>query len=170
MKHRLMAFVGPAGVGKSTAGRVLEYHGYKRHRFAEPLKAMLRALGLTYEQVDGTEKEKPCRWLGGLTPRVVMQKLGTDWGRDMISPSLWVDAWVASLPNGLVYVDDCRFPNEADVVRRWGGTLIRIASPGFEYAANHESEAHDLAADYTIEVARGAIEELQNRVLDIVLG
>jgi hypothetical protein len=166
----LVAFVGPAGVGKSTAGAALHALGFVRHRFAEPIKAMLRALGLTVEQVDGSLKETPCRLLGGETPRYAMQTLGTEWGRHTISQTLWVDAWAATLPESPVYVDDCRFPNEVELIKSMGGIVIRIASPGWTHASDHASEAHELPSDIVIESERGDIRGMQRAVLRAVIG
>lgn len=51
---------GPAGCGKTTAAkRLIEAHGFTRVRFADPLKAMCRGLGLSVSDVDGETKEVP---------------------------------------------------------------------------------------------------------------
>jgi hypothetical protein len=39
-----------------------------------------------------------------------------------------------------VVFDDCRFPDEADFVRRLGGELWRIERPGTERQTEHASE------------------------------
>lgn len=152
----IVAFTGRAGSGKSTAAaRLVKRHGYQRVRFTGPLKAMLAALGCTSEQIDGSEKETPCELLGGKTPRHAMQTLGSEWGRDLIAPDLWIRAWQAALahvPVGVpVVVDDCRFPNEAAAIRAAGGVIVAIDRPGAEgSAAGHVSEQHDLPRDETL--------------------
>ncbi len=152
----IVAFTGLAGSGKSTAAAHLVHcHGFQRVRFAGPLKAMLAALGLTSEQIDGSEKETPCDLLGGKTPRYAMQTIGTEWGRDLIASDLWIRAWkaaVAKVPAGVpVVVDDCRFPNEAEAVRAAGGVIVRIDRPGAGAgAAGHVSEQHQIEAATTI--------------------
>jgi hypothetical protein len=61
MARALIAFTGLAGSGKSTAAEhLVQAHQFTRLRFAGPIKAMCRALGLTEEQVDGGQKEVPC--------------------------------------------------------------------------------------------------------------
>ena len=149
----LVGFVGPAGAGKTTAtngmwgGWTSTYpERWTRHRFAEPLKAMLGHLGLTDRHTDGDLKEAPCDLLGGKTPRWAMQTLGTEWGRNLIYPELWFDAWRRTLPGGNVVVDDCRFPNEADAIRALGGVIVRIARPGYG-AGGHPSEAQEVEED-----------------------
>lgn len=152
----IIAFTGLAGAGKSTAAaHLVSRHGFQRVRFAGPLKSMMAALGLSQEQIEGSEKETPCALLGGKTPRYAMQTIGTEWGRDLIDSNLWIRAWqsaLAKVPTGVgVVVDDCRFPNEAAAVQAAGGILVRIERSGAGAgAAGHVSEAHALRAIWTV--------------------
>lgn len=141
--RRIVAFTGLAGSGKSTAALHLVEQGWTRVRFAGPLKAMMAALGLTQDEIEGSRKEVPCDLLAGKTPRYAMQTIGTEWGRDIIAPDLWIRAWRAALPAaGSVVVDDCRFKNEAEAVTAAGGFLIRVSREGAGAgAAGHSSEA-----------------------------
>jgi hypothetical protein len=141
----VVALSGLAASGKSTAAEYLDrHHGFVRHRFAAPLKDMMRALGLTERHIEGDLKEVPCDLLCGRTPRWAMQSVGTEWGRDLIHPDLWVSIWkaraLASLEAGLnVVAEDCRFPNEADAVRALGGRVIRLKGRG-GIGGSHASE------------------------------
>lgn len=143
----LIALAGPKGCGKTTIAKAVGIvrwpHTVRRHRFAGPLKDMLRALGLTEAQVDGDEKELPCELLGGETPRLAMQRLG-DWGRN-IDLDLWVNATmlrvaVELLHKHVVVIDDLRFENEALAVRQRGGLIIQLERHGVTYSGEHESE------------------------------
>lgn len=151
MTQIIIGFAGRAGAGKTTAAlHLVEHHGFERVRFAGPLKAMMRALGCTEEEVDGALKEAPCALLGGRTPRQAMQWLGTEWGRDLIAPDLWTRAWehaVAGKPR--VVADDVRFPNEAATIRRLGGRVIRIVAAGEAPCAGlgHISERGEIVSD-----------------------
>jgi hypothetical protein len=142
----VIALTGLAGSGKSTASKYLvEKHGYQLVKFAGPLKDMLRAIGLSEAQIEGELKEEPCEWLQGATPRHAMQTLGTQWGRDCIGRSFWIELWVRRVNQiiaeaGRVVVDDCRFHNEADEVRKLGGVVWRLVGRG-GIAGSHESEA-----------------------------
>lgn len=74
-----------------------------------------------------------------LTPRLLLQLLGTDCGRDIIHPNIWVNASFAAwkpvlnkwdgqgnnmLPNWLF--TDMRFPNELSAIESRKGVTIRV--------------------------------------------
>ena len=144
---RVVALTGAAGSGKSTAADYLiRHHGYERVKFADPLKDMMRAIGLSERYIEGDLKEEPTPWLRGKTPRHAMQTLGTEWGRNCIGEDFWVFLWrmrcidVIVGEDGRVVVDDCRFPNEAAAVRSLGGVIIKLEGRG-GIAGAHASEA-----------------------------
>lgn len=161
----VIGLCGYAGSGKTTvADHLVENHCWARHGFAKPLKDMLHALGLGYEHTNGRLKETPCDILGGKTPRFAMQTLGTEWGREMISPDLWVNAWLVTMPRhapGIV-AEDVRFPNECLAIRKLGGLIVEIARPGKEQGS-HPSEVIDFQSDRIV-LNSGSIRELQDRV------
>jgi len=162
---RLIAFTGPAGSGKSTAASALVEAGWVRVKFADPLKNMLRAFyascGLEHNpyieaRIEGDMKEEPDPFLRGRTPRHAMQTLGTEWGRCQIAQDLWVAAWeqkVMSLfARGLdVVVDDCRFANEAEAVRRLGGKIVMLEGRSAGIGTGHSSEAMPFEPDMRVQ-------------------
>ena len=94
MKPRVIGLVGYQRVGKTTSAKALQrVYDYHWTRFAGPLRDMLRCLGLDDYWLDGEGKGRPCPNLGGKTPVQAMQSLGTEWGRNMISPNLWSEVW-----------------------------------------------------------------------------
>ncbi len=150
---KIIGLAGHKGSGKSAVARILMEHDYTRLKFAGPLKAMLRCLGLTDRHIEGDLKEKPCDILGGKTPRVAMQTLGTEWGRQTISQNLWVEAWKAKAGTyDKIVADDCRFENEVRAIREVGGTVWWVERPGYRSGDEHESEQFNRAwADRTIQ-------------------
>jgi hypothetical protein len=169
---RLIGFTGFFRSGKTTAARYLtENMGYEYMRFAGPLKQMLKVLGLTDDQVDGNLKNEPCELLGGKTPRYAMESLGTSWGRDMIVPDLWARAWKNRLYEAQktgkdrFVLDDCRFLNEAELIRSMGGVIVKIDRPGIEPDLSLPTERAQLqiVADYRL-VNQGSIKDLEDRV------
>ena len=114
-----------------------------------------------------------------LTPRKLLQLLGTDCGRDIIHPNIWVNALMSKyisenrgIISGINYVEsnwiitDMRFPNELEAVKSKGGISVRINRPrvtleGGDNLYEHHSETalDDAQFDYTIH-NNGTIEEL----------
>ena len=159
MTLKLIAFTGLKGSGKDTAASVFVDAGYEHIKMAGALKDMLRAL-LTYQgvepemierYVEGDRKEQPCTALSGQSMRRAMVTLGTEWGRDIIDPEIWID--VAARRCGLfprVVISDIRFPNEADMVHRLGGQLIRLERGERADAHPSEAQVRDLPADFVV--------------------
>jgi hypothetical protein len=177
-QQRIVAFAGLAGSGKSTAARYLiEQHGFERGKFATGLKEMTRAY-LRVRQVDETTiermiegdlKEVPHPALEGRTPRYFMQRLGTEFGRDLIAVDVWVNTEkdrIAGMPR--VVFDDARFPNEFAMIKDLGGIIVEVkrqglkplveplcwwkrllALVGFKFA--HESESYRPVPDIVID-------------------
>lgn len=156
MRAVLIGLTGRAGAGKSTAAHYLNaVHGFSRTRFAGPLKDMLRAIGLSEDEIEGDRKETPCALLGGATPRHAMQTLGSEWGRDLIHPELWAVIWQEKTRRLLdagysVCVEDVRFPNEAAAVKALGGHIMRVRTFDPPPAGDHISEQHDLPYDVSV--------------------
>lgn len=62
-----------------------------------------------------------------LTPRKLLQIIGTEAGRKLIHPDIWVNSLFSSYKEGLNWViTDVRFKNEAQIIKNKGGILIKI--------------------------------------------
>jgi hypothetical protein len=153
----LIGLVGYAGSGKSTAADGLTaLMGYKRVKFADPLKEALRAIlrcagtdpKVIERMVEGDLKEVPADELCGRTPRYAMVTLGTEWGRGMIASNFWINLYVTRVErlrymgHISIVVDDARFPNEFMTIKELGGKLIKVIRPGLVPDLTHESERH----------------------------
>lgn len=145
---QVIALSGAAGAGKDTAGQLLQRrYGYDMALFAGPLKAGLCAMfGWDKAQLEDREWKECVIPDIGKSPRQMMQTLGTEWGRQLVNPDLWmllakrqIDAARASGLPGLVFTD-CRFPNEAELVHQEGGLVLLIERPGCGAVAAHSSE------------------------------
>ncbi len=130
----VVGIAGPARAGKDTAAAHLAFLlGLETASFADPIRQMLNlGLGLAPGQLLEEEKDKvDPTYL--TSPRFMAQTLGTEWGRQMINPDIWVIAmerhlvqryeFKRSIP-GFV-IPDVRFENEAAFVRKQG-VLIYI--------------------------------------------
>lgn len=138
----------------------------------------------------GPEWAKPIPgedWVDGkpvpvpMTVRDFLQKLGTDGLRDGLHTNVWVNALFADyVPHNTMGSDykedesnwiitDCRFPNEAEAVKKHGGVIVRINRPGNTAVNAHPSETalDDWSFDYTIN-NDGTIEDLLTSVHTLV--
>lgn len=170
----LIGLTGNMGAGKSTvADYLVEKKGFVKISFATPLKGMLRALGLSEEHIHGNLKEAPCELLGGKTPRYAMQTLGTEWGRQLIHPDIWLNAWQKRV-KGLgapVVADDCRFLNEAKLIRQMGGKVWRVFRGQPEYVEHaSEVEMRSIVPDKDVYNFYEDVRELHKLIDTLVVG
>lgn len=166
-KPHIICLSGFKKSGKTTASNYLVVrYGYQRHALADPIKAMLAALGCDQEQLYGGLKESPASILCGQTPRHAMQTLGTEWGRKYIADDFWLRRWYETRPSGLVVCDDVRFPNEAEWMRSVGAVVWRIERPGCQ-SSGHESESYQIIGDATLENL-GTAGELENVIDQLI--
>lgn len=191
---KIIALTGKAGAGKTTAAKYLfEKHKYRRLRFADGIKNMLKlGLGISDEYIDGNKKEEPCSELGGVTVRHAMRTLGTEWGRDMIYPNIWVDALDRELHNYIsecefskFVIDDLRFVNEAtylDKLKKEKGYAVLIVDIDRTNSAVEESKHvsetqrnniepdHIIFNNYGIETLYDSVDAVMAMYFDIFEG
>ena len=173
---KIIAFIGVAGAGKTTAANHVVKIGPKltpkvemrRYNFATPIKQMITALLMScgVEQkiarqmtIDPTLKGIPVPEVGGFTPRTLMQTLGTEWGREVMHEDFWITLALHKINTaikkgyGVVY-DDLRFDNEANMVRALGGAVVGVRGRKAELdltSAAHASENQYPEPDFWIE-------------------
>lgn len=131
------------------------------------------------EDAKNYAKEKEWDWLDDveatseiLTPRLVLQLLGTEGGRDVIHPNIWVNATLGDLKEtDHVIVTDVRFPNEVEGIKRKGGKVVKIIRPSVVSTSTHPSETslnNYTDWDYVI-VNDGTLDDLEKKVLEMLI-
>lgn len=145
MKPPIIGICGPAGCGKDTLAEGLSHRfNMHIHRMADPLKRGLEVMFNLDRSIwdDRDAKERELQGIGR-SPRYLAQTIGTEWGRVLVHPDIWV--WAADrqwLQHAHLIVPDIRFDNEAEWVERRGGVLLSIERPELEIIAEsgHASE------------------------------
>lgn len=171
MTKQIIALSGYARAGKDTAADVLvSEFGFTKVAFADKLREFLYAED-PYVQETFTDTAhgsggtgKMCRnatgkyrlvssvideygWDGykntlwGWDLRRLLQRLGTEAGRQTLWDTIWIDAaFIGAGDAEKIVVSDARFFNEFDAVRARGGVVWRIERPGVGPVSNHPSE------------------------------
>lgn len=187
MKHNLFGFTGRKNSGKDTSSNHLENnHEFIILAFAPILKEMCGlAFGFNKEQLYGDLKEVPDPNWFNLTPRQVLQFVGTNLFRDHmaeLNENFKNDFWILCVkkniekilktnPNAKIVISDVRFPNEVAMVKELGGVVIRVTRPSLNYAVDtHISETliDDLEVDYDI-LNDTTLDDLYVKIDDILL-
>jgi len=141
----IIGLSGKKGSGKSTVAEYLHRRldGAERLSFAFKLKLLAQeCFGATPSQVGGSEDQKNTITECGLTGRELMQRIGS--GMRAIWPQCWIRAWETEVvgmwaEDGAAFpiiVDDVRYRNEVDVIKKMGGIVIRLTR------APHDGDFH----------------------------
>lgn len=172
---RLIGLTGPAGCGKDTVGEILRDHGFLVYSFAHPLRLMLEPmlnhLGITGFYNDREWKERAIDAIGK-SPRQLLQTLGTEWGRNLIHPDIWVtcmDRFTRATRDLYdMVITDVRFENEAAWIRNQGGQIWHIyrdTAPVSAHSSENGIELHP--SDYPLNNT-GTLDALRLTVGDML--
>lgn len=183
----IIAISGYARAGKDTIADILtEDAGFERIAFADKLRECLYALNpiISADSLCGGEVEfvylqdmvNHYGWDGikkslyAEEARRLLQRFGTEVGREILGNNIWVDATFITLDVTKNYVvTDCRFRNEAEATTRKGGQVWRVNRPGVGPINDHISE---IGLDHwpfdKIINNHSSIEDLREKVLSHV--
>jgi len=137
----IIGIVGFIGSGKGTVGDYLvSEYGFKQDSFAKSLKdGVATVFGWDREMLEGntTEsrklREQPdpfwtdiCGY--ELTPRLALQLYGTECIRKVFHDDIWASGVIKrySLNQCNTVITDCRFKNEAEMIKSYGGKVWRV--------------------------------------------
>jgi hypothetical protein len=119
-------------------------------------------LDITVDEVRMLDKNQPLEALCGKTLREGLQLLGTEWGRDLVGKTVWVDNARLMIEKRVgqaynVVVDDCRFRNEYDMLIGLGAKIVLVERQDVPVQhANHGSEVEWKSFDVHARVVNDA--------------
>lgn len=191
MSKQLILLIGNIGVGKSTVASILvKKFGFTEKTFAEPLKNFAISIGFDPHQVYGTQNQKlEINNFWGISGREFLQKFGTEICRNslpLVIPDMkfnGLQIWARVMErhineNEKLVISDGRFEDEAQLVKKYGGIIIKICrncneeqkNSGMEKnISNHKSETelNGIKEDISIN-NNGTIEELEKKISSIL--
>ncbi len=141
---------------------------FENRKFADTMKDMACIMiNCTRDRLENREFKEAIIPELGVSPREILQKLGTDFGRDMIGQNIWVATLLSQYDDTKKWIiSDVRFPNEADAIKARGGIVLRIERPSIISNDQHESEtALDNYSDFDWKITNdGSIQDLVDKV------
>jgi hypothetical protein len=184
---------GVARAGKDTVGGILhDLYGYEIKSFSDILNQALIALNPIV--VVPWEVDVPGLIVAGHEPytdlyiryadlaeqvgyeaakevpevRALLQRMGTEVGRDLLGADIWVDALFKRIePRQKIAIVNVRFPNEYRAVRNMGGEVWRVDRPGYDPAQGHLSDRALEGYDFDAVILNdGSIRDLANKVMN----
>jgi len=172
----IVGLVGFIGAGKGTVADLLvDRHDFFKESFANSVKDAVSAVfGWSRALLEGdTPESRAWReqndefWSEKLgkpfSPRLALQLMGTEAGRDVFHPDLWVHTVLRRCENAPwnnYVIADVRFPNEIKAIHDAGGKIIRVKrgpNPDWYDIAervnlvqiDYNNEAKDIPAHYS---------------------
>jgi hypothetical protein len=138
----IVGLVGFIGAGKGTVADLLvDRHDFEKESFANSVKdACASIFGWNRAMLEGDTlesrawREQPDVWWSEkldreFSPRLALQLMGTEAGRDVFHPDLWVHTVLRrceQAPYNNYVIADVRFPNEINAIIKSGGKVVRV--------------------------------------------
>lgn len=169
----IVGLSGYAQVGKDTVAQILvEDYGYTRIGFADIIKKAAYILDpiITLDGMRLAHAVDKYGWEGSKqVPEVrrLLQVLGSEVGRDLIDPQIWVEITMHAVhPDDKIVVSDVRFSNEAEEIKWKKGEIWRITRVDKDAPVNvHRSETEMDTWDFDEYVPNnGTIEDLKKEI------
>lgn len=178
-KKIIIGLVGKLQSGKTTSADIIldhlkkDYNIICRYSFGDFLKTMILNAGICSPNELWGKKTEYSRFM--------MQKIGTEIIRKQVSENFWIDKMNQKIEktftdspyeNILVVIDDVRFINEASLINKFNGTLVRIKRPNLNTSKNEnkhlsEIEQDGILVEYDI-INDGTLNDLKEKLINVV--
>lgn len=177
MNIMLIAVTGNARHGKNSIGDYLvAKHNFIDLAFALTVKKICKIKYLLTDDQLFTDKKDVIDERWGKTPRDMFKFEGTEIGQyqqqkfmEGIGRNFWIKRLGMELDEKInTVLTDCRYPHEAEMIKKKNGFIIRIIRPSMEITDSHSSETEmNLIKDEFIDavvINDGTIEELHEKI------
>ena len=174
-----MSIIALSGYAKSGKSQVAQYiqelqphRNWKIKGYSQKLKEIAGLMtGIPAELFESQQVKQQQLPGWGMTVRDFLQKLGTEAIRDGLHPDAWVMALFSDYHEQDNWIiTDCRFHNEAEMVEKFGGKIVRVNRTGVHPVNGHPSETSmdDWDFDHIIE-NNGTLEDLKESSRILIL-
>ena len=171
----LVGFAGPIGAGKNAAASSIPRAVVIEH--SDPIYWMLSAMLATPvdDLRDRASKDTP---LVGIDKSVrdMLRSLGTEWGRELVHPDLWVKLANARIDQHLARgqnrfaIPGVRFQNEIDAIHRRGGFVVWIDNPRLPPPENpHKSDRAIGRDDCDVLIVNGGTIDMLTEIVETAI-
>lgn len=177
-----IGLIGEIGAGKSTAADYLQKkYNCEKYAFATPLKKACLSLGFEEHELYGTQEQKmETNKIWNISGRKFMQIFGTEICREYLPKLLyqglnnnpktdeiiWVKLFNKFVSENLeknIVIEDVRFADEANAIKKNGGLLIKIHRPSNPHNQTHKKHKSELLNNNIadIHIQNHSIKQLQ---------
>ena len=138
----IIGLTGKARSGKDTVAEYLNNkHMFSHYWFSKPMKDACRTIFSWDDRHLYGDLKDVVDPVYNVSPRVALQTLGTEWGRNCINSDLWLNRAKAEIiQHENITISDCRFDNEAQTIIDLGGYVIEVSRANIKEVAAHSSE------------------------------
>ena len=168
----ILGIAGKRGTGKTSAATYLhDIYRFKIISFASRLKEVAEWL---HPGIGHWKKEAPKLELNGQTPREYYISLGAH--ERFYDPDYWVKESGVANAIGRIAIDDVRFPNEVDYLKKLGAKVVRLNR--FEKLNIYGKDLDDISEtalddfkgfDYIVQDCRNCTMPDLKREMDIIM-
>jgi len=182
-KRKLIGLAGLARSGKDTfaeyLSQALHFEGngfFHKYAFADPLKRSASEMfGIELSVFYGGDEREKIDPHWGISPREMLQKLGTEGGREIFGHDLWIKraAYVYKKDSKQHFlITDVRFEDEASWIRDNGGIIIHISREnGKAEVLSHASETGvEIKPEDIVIDNNGSLRDLKGNAYDVLEG
>lgn len=150
---KILGITGKMFSGKDTVAEFIHF-AFRNSRitsFAYPMKQMMiDYFGFTHDDLYTVEGKKRYNEFWGMTNRDALQKIGTECFRNNFHIDTWLKTMEVNIihdPTKLIIIPDVRFPNEAELIKALGGSILKIVRDDVSRDPNQIAHASESLID-----------------------